>query len=182
MERWLRRLCPTWVAKRLEEITPEWLEKQGIRALLLDLDNTLVPWHGMEPTPEAQAWLESLRGAQVAMCLTSNTHRPKRLAAIAEAMAVPFEPGCAKPRPGGILRALQRIGASATEAALVGDQIFTDILGGNCAGVRTVLVPPVSPREFVGTRLVSRTAERWVLRELARRGWLVPIVSEKGGE
>ena len=178
MERWLRRLCPTWVARRLEEITPEWLAAQGIRALLLDLDNTLVPWHGIEPTPEALGWLESLRRAQVAMCLTSNTHRPKRLAAIAQAMAVPFEPGCAKPRPGGILRALKRIAATAGEAALVGDQIFTDILGGNSAGVRTVLVPPLSPREFVGTRLVSRTAERWVLRALARRGWLVPIVTE----
>ncbi|MBI3909659.1 MAG: YqeG family HAD IIIA-type phosphatase [Armatimonadetes bacterium] len=181
LERWLRQICPDWVARRLADVTPDWLRAHGIRAVLLDLDNTLVAWHEMSPPPEVREWLAALAAARMRTCLTSNTHRPQRLAAIAAALELPFEPGCAKPHPAGLRRALQRIGTAPAESALVGDQLFTDVLGGNWCGVTTVLVTPLSHREFVGTRWISRPAERLVLRALARRGWLWPVVPSENG-
>src|SRR5438045_1957292 len=102
----LRGLCPRYVAPSLHAITPLLLGRLGIRAVVLDLDNTLVTWHGEEIAAEVEEWVGSVRAAGIAICIASNTHRPRRLSRLAERLAVRYATGVAKPRRGGLRRAL----------------------------------------------------------------------------
>jgi HAD superfamily phosphatase (TIGR01668 family) len=172
---WWGQLCPRYTATALELITPAWLGAAGIRAVILDMDNTLVAWHEEDIRPEVESWIASLREAGFQLCVASNTHRPRRLRRLAGRLQVLCAPRVAKPRRGGFLRAMAAMGAAPGETAVVGDQVLTDIWGGNRCGLLTLLVSPLSPREFVGTRLVSRQIERWLLKRFAARGWLRAI-------
>ena len=166
----LLQFCPTLRAESVLEITPAFLARRGLRALVLDLDNTLVPWHGREVNPEVDAWIRDLHAADIQLCIVSNTHRPGRLKELAAVLGVQCVPSGGKPRRRGFYRALQAMGSTANETAVVGDQLMTDIWGGNRCGMLTILVEPLSPIEFVGTRLISRSVERLLLKFLQERG------------
>lgn len=170
-----RRFCPTYTAASLAEITPALLQELGIRGLVLDLDNTLVPWHVNELTEEVAAWVRAIQAAGIRLCIASNTHRPRRLKALAEQLGVLYASGVAKPRPGGFRRSIALMGIRPEETLVIGDQVLTDILGGNRCDLLTVLVPPLHPHEFIGTRCVSRPIERWLLARFTARGWLRPL-------
>ncbi len=168
----LTQFCPTLRAGHVTHVTRSFLQERGIRALILDLDNTLVPWKGRELVPEIAAWVRELQEGDVRLCIVSNTHRPGRLKALAAALGVLYVPSGGKPRRRGFYRALEAMGASGEETAVVGDQVLTDIWGGNRCGLLTILVEPLSREEFVGTRLVSRRIEGYFLRRLERLGVL----------
>jgi HAD superfamily (subfamily IIIA) phosphatase, TIGR01668 len=148
------------------------LRAQGVRAVVTDLDNTIVPWHSEEVAEEVAAWLAGLRAADIRVCIASNTRNFARLKRMAGTLEIECVPGNAgKPGTSGLRRALSLMAAEPGNAAMVGDQLFTDIVAGNRLGLFTVLVNPLSPREFIGTRLVSRNAERILLRgSRARKG------------
>ncbi len=168
----LSRFCPQLVVSSVTALTPAFFQARGLRAALLDLDNTLVLWHGIEVAPEVGAWIAEMKAAGLQFCLASNTHRPRRLAALGETLGVPFELGIAKPGRAGLRRCLERVGTPPEATAMIGDQVFTDIWGGNRCGLYTVLVRPMGPREFIGTRLVSRPLEKMVISALRRQGRL----------
>jgi uncharacterized protein len=161
---------PALRAASVTQVSAAFLAARGLRALILDLDNTLVPWHGREVKPEVEAWLKTLHAAGVQLCIVSNTHRPHRLKELAAVLGVQYVPSGGKPRRRGFLRAIQAMGVTADETAVVGDQVMTDIWGGNRCGLLTILVEPLSPVEFIGTRLVSRNVERLLLRYLEKQG------------
>ena len=147
------------------EITPGWLRQRGLRGVMVDLDNTLVPYRARgEPRPEIAQWLEQLHHEGIQVFLVSNARR-RRLRYWASRLALPGIGMAGKPWF-GFRRALRRLGLQAHEVAAVGDQLFTDILGGNLVGAYTVLVPPLAPQEMGYTRLVRRL-ERWVLHTRA---------------
>ena len=159
-------LTPSYIVRHVCDVPAAFFAERGIRAVVTDLDNTLLPWHGTE-TAEADvaSWLAGLRDAGIGVCLASNTRRPARLQRLAESWGILHVPGNAgKPGTSGLRHALQLLGATHQEAAMVGDQLFTDVLAGNRLGLLTVLVNPLSPREFIGTRYISRNLERLVLR------------------
>jgi HAD superfamily phosphatase (TIGR01668 family) len=166
----LHQFRPTLRAGSIQSITPEFLAERGVSALILDLDNTLVPWHGREVAPEVAAWIARMQDAGVRMCIVSNTHRPKRLAELASILGISYVPSGGKPRRRGFLRALLQMESTVEDTAVVGDQVMTDIWGGNRCGLLTILVDPMSPVEFVGTRVISRNVERLLLRMLERSG------------
>jgi uncharacterized protein len=166
----LHRFCPRLVVPSVTVLTPEFFRERGLDGALLDLDNTLVLWHGSDIDPAVSAWLRQLRQAGLQFCLASNTHRPHRLSELAAALEVPFELGVAKPGRRGLQRCLSRVGTPPERTAMIGDQLFTDIWGGNRCGLYTVLVRPMSPYEFIGTRMVSRPLERIVISALRRQG------------
>ena len=125
------------------DISPQWLAGEGIRLLLADLDNTLAPYGVPRPSGEVVAWRARLEQAGITLFLLSNSRRPGRAQHYAEALGIPYEGHAGKPKSGGFRRALARMNAAPEEAAIVGDQIFTDILGGNRAGILTLLVHPI---------------------------------------
>lgn len=144
------------------DVDPRQLIARGLRGLILDLDNTLVPW-GMRQAPDGLAgWVAGARAAGLRLCIVSN-NGGARVVGLARALEVPVLTDAWKPLPGKLRRALAMMGTTAETTGLVGDQVFTDVLGGNGLGLYTILVRPQSGREFVLTRFV-RMVERVVLR------------------
>jgi len=160
----VRRFLPDHFVPHVSTLTPEWLRAQGIFALVCDLDNTLVPWHSLEIPDAVREWVDTLTTAGIPACIASNTLRLDRLAQIADSLGMAHVPANArKPGTAGIDHALKLLEMEARQTAMVGDQFFTDMIGGRRAGLTTVLVNPLAPREFVGTRWISRPLERMVL-------------------
>jgi len=174
----LELFCPTWTAPSVTSISPEFFREHGVRGVILDLDNTLVPWRGAEIPPEVADWVRRMRAAGLRLCIVSNTHRPGRLHRLAAVFEIPYVPGSAKPGRAGFLRALAMMETSGPETAVVGDQVMTDIWGGNRCGLMTVLVDRLTPVEFVGTRLINRPIESLLLDRLRRRGMLRAVPAE----
>jgi uncharacterized protein len=163
-------LTPDMIVRHVGDVTAAILNERGIRAVISDLDNTLVPWKDEAATEEVTTWLLTLKEAGIRVCIASNTHRMSRLNRVAERLGILHVPtNAGKPGTRGLRHALDLLDAAPNETAMVGDQLFTDIVAGNRLGLTTVLVNPLSPREFIGTRLISRTAERFVLRGPLKR-------------
>jgi HAD superfamily phosphatase (TIGR01668 family) len=164
----LRRFCPTYRVKSVGDIVPDDLMAAGIKGILLDLDNTLLPWKGIELPLETTAWIERCREVGLKLCLVSNTRNLARLKTISSRLDVQVvPPGRMKPAKEGFRRALDALELSAAEVVMVGDQMFTDVWGGNRMGICTIMVDRVHSREFIGTK-VSRLLERFVLRLIGR--------------
>ena len=125
------------------EITGAALKRRGIRLLLADLDNTLVPYKVTRPPDRVAAWKEELKSNGIELFLLSNSRKPGRARNFAEKLGIPFQGHSGKPKKAGYLRAMERMGAKPEETIMVGDQIFTDTLGANNAGVTPLLVKPI---------------------------------------
>ena len=137
-------LIPHRVYHSIYDIKPEALAGAGIKLLLADLDNTLVPYGFPTATAEVRAWNESLRAQGVKLFVLSNNRSATRAKRFAEDLGVPYLGHAGKPRPESFHKAMERMGCTAQETAMVGDQLFTDILGANNARVRGLLVKPIA--------------------------------------
>lgn len=169
MHSWLK---PKQYVATLRDVDPGALQNLGVRAVLLDLDNTLVSWRGSELEPEMEEWVRKALAHQLKICIVSNTWRKSRIHAIAERLGIPYILRAGKPRRGSLRRAMETLSASPSETAVIGDQIFTDVMGGNRIGAYTILCAPMPGREFLGTEVV-RNFERYLMRKLADQGHLV---------
>ena len=169
MTKLLDLLKPDMIATSVSAVDLDELARRGIRGLLLDLDNTLVAWRRCEVQADVRRWAEEARGRGFRMCVASNTRNNRRLEQLARDLQIDFVKGVVKPRRGGLTRAMAAIGTTPSNTAVIGDQIFTDVLGGNRTGLLTILVRPIDKREFFGTR-ISRAVERLLFRLLRRRG------------
>lgn len=119
------------------------LAERGITLLLADLDNTLAPYGVPLPADKVRAWNEKLKAAGVTLFILSNNRHAERPRVFCEALGVPFIGHAGKPKADSFFKAMEQMGASPAQTAIVGDQIFTDVLGGNRAGVTTILVKPI---------------------------------------
>ncbi len=134
---------PRGVYPSVTAIDPEALARRGVRLVLADLDNTLVPYKVTEPPAEVVAWKEALEEQGIQLFLLSNSRKPGRAQRFAEKLGIPYQGHSGKPRKVGYLRAMERMGCTPRETVMVGDQIFTDTLGANNAGVTPLLVEPI---------------------------------------
>lgn len=161
-------LRPTYVFHRASAITPQFLQAQGIKGLILDVDNTLTA-HGSQELPcDIARWLEEMRAAGIKMTIASNNFK-KRVEPFARKLALPFASFCCKPSPLGLARACRTMGVHRSEAALVGDQIFTDAMGANLYGIPVLLVEPMQDDQTWSIRL-KRKLEGPVLKRYYRKG------------
>jgi uncharacterized protein len=165
----LELLLPRMCVESLAKIDLDMLVGRGIDSVILDLDNTILPWRDYSIPSESREWICLAREKGMKLCIASNTRNPKRLRVVAGELGVPFLDKIVKPRRKGLREAMALMGATIERTVIIGDQIFTDILGGNRLGILTILVQPMHPREFVGTK-VSRMLERPVMAWIARRG------------
>ena len=136
-------LIPRGFYNSVSDLDPQVLAAKGIRLVLADLDNTLAPYKVPHPAPEVVAWKEALDRAGIRLFLLSNSRKPHRARHFAEALGIPFQGHSGKPKRGGYFKAMERMGARPEETVMVGDQIFTDTLGANRAGVVPLLVEPI---------------------------------------
>lgn len=130
---------PRFIFPKITDIAPEFLAGHGISLLLMDFDNTMLPYTTDVPEQELLDWLEKMRRGGITLCIVSNSHK-SRVPRFSERYGVPCQSHAAKPSPKGIRLAMQRFGAERSQTALVGDQIFTDVLGANLAGVTAIAV------------------------------------------
>lgn len=114
---------------------------------MLDFDNTIVPYTTNEPTPKMSAWLDDIRASEIQVCVVSNSKRD-RVKKFCEKYEIPCITHAKKPFSKGINACLVQFGVPKENCALVGDQIYTDTLGANCAGVRSILVKAINNHNF----------------------------------
>ncbi len=134
---------PAMVTESVTDLTPEFLKEKNIRLLMLDFDNTIVPYTTDIPTPAMGAWLDKMVSSDITLCVVSNSHKD-RVKIFCEKQGIPCITHAKKPFSKGIRQCLQRFGLPAENCALAGDQIYTDTLGANGAGVRAILVKPIN--------------------------------------
>ncbi|NMB36126.1 MAG: YqeG family HAD IIIA-type phosphatase [Firmicutes bacterium] len=163
-------LCPKQYERDIYGIDLQDLKGRGIKGLILDLDNTLVPWNDHAVYPEVRAWIRTLKEAGFRACIVSNNDA-RRGKKIMEILEIPAFWRAVKPRRRTFRKAVAAMELWPSEVAVVGDQVFTDILGGNRLGLYTILVRPINKREFWGT-MCMRKVERVVLMNLKRKGYL----------
>jgi len=137
------------------------LRERGIEALLVDLDNTLLPRDTNEIPDDLREWAAGLARRGFRVCLVSNNWH-ERVKSVAEELGFDLVAKAVKPLPFAFVHALRKIGATRASAAVVGDQMFTDVLGGNLLGMLTVMVLPLSHTDLPHT-LLLRNLERAVL-------------------
>ena len=135
-------LIPTVIVDKLTDLTPEMLQKRGIAFLMLDFDNTIVPYTTNEPTPEMEQWLAMMLASEIGICVVSNSKRD-RVVKFCNARGIPCITHANKPFSKGILQCRDRFALDLSHAALAGDQIYTDVLGANCTGASSILVTPI---------------------------------------
>jgi len=145
------------------------LKERGIRLVLIDRDNTLVPRDGGQIPPEVSAWLDDLREAGIEVCMVSNNFHTKAVEASAAKLGISCVHHAMKPSPIAVKVALAKHGVPREHAIMVGDQIFTDVLSGNLAGLGTILVRPQSEADLQYT-LLLRKLERVLLKGVPFEG------------
>ena len=123
------------------------LQAVGIQLLMLDFDNTIVPYTTNVPTEEMEAWLKMMLASDVKICVVSNS-RNNRVKIFCEKYGIDCITHAKKPFPKGIKECLARYGLPKSACALAGDQIYTDTLGANCAGIRSILVKAIHNHNF----------------------------------
>jgi len=163
----LERFFPDEYYPSIREVPFDALHARGIRGLIIDIDNTLAPYDVPEPPEAVTRLLRSLEAKGFRICLFSNNGktRVERFNASLGLLAV-YKAG--KPKKRGIRKAMSMLTLSAAETALIGDQLFTDIWGGNRCGLRTILLEPIAQRDEWTVRL-KRPPEQFVLRAYKRR-------------
>lgn len=168
----MKKLIPDEIVHSVLDISPHWLRRRGLASLILDLDNTLVPYGRSRVGGHIKEHIQMLASSGVKAIILSNAG-PRRTRAVAAELGTGFVAGAGKPGLRGYRTALAALEELPERTAAVGDQVFRDVLGARSAGCFAVLVPPMSPRDFPGTALL-RYVERLVLRRLARSGEINP--------
>ncbi len=138
----------------------------GVRGIIVDLDNTLVSWNHNEASADLMAWVGLVKRRTFQLCLVSNNTGP-RVERFADLLGVPAIAQAAKPRRRAFRAAMRLMGTAAESTAVIGDQIFTDVLGGNRLHCYTILVMPLAETEYWATRLIRRV-ERFVRPDYPR--------------
>ncbi len=135
-------LLPCFRADALTQITPEFLSRKQIKLLMMDFDNTIVPYTTDVPTEEMKQWLEQMKESGIQLCVVSNSKKD-RVKVFCKAYGLDCITHSRKPFPKGIRCCMEKYGIPAAHCGLVGDQIFTDTLGANACGVCSILIKAI---------------------------------------
>ena len=140
-------LLPRLQADSITVLTPEYLQDRGIKLLMLDFDNTIVPYTTNEPTEEMAAWLKMMTQSHIQLCVVSNSKRD-RVKLFCNSYGIDCITHAKKPFSNGIKECLSRYKLPSSACALAGDQIYTDVLGANGTGVTSILVKAIDNHNF----------------------------------
>ncbi|GAB3795216.1 YqeG family HAD IIIA-type phosphatase [Virgibacillus kimchii] len=164
----LKSFLPNEHVKSIFEIQPEALKKKGIKGIITDLDNTLVAWDVKDATPEVIKWFELMKNHDIKITIISN-NKQDRVRIFSEPLATPFVYSARKPLSRAFKTAAKEMELKKEEVVVIGDQILTDVLGGNYAGFYTILVVPIVKTDGKITR-INRQIERRILNYMRRKG------------
>ena len=155
---------PRHIYPALTEIDPAHLASLGVRLLMLDFDNTIVPYTTNDPTDRMHEWLKRAGESEIKICVVSNSKRG-RVVEFCRKYDIDCITHARKPFSRGIRECLRRYDMEPGRAALVSDQIYTDVLGANCAGVRSILIPAINNHNiWLKLRHVAELPFIWLAR------------------
>ena len=140
-------LYPNKYFNKVEEITIEFLQKNKIKALILDIDNTLIDYN-KKMSKDVEQWAKDLKGQGMKLYILSNTNHKEKVEKVANILGIPYRNLAKKPLKSGFLKVQKDIGEKSENIGVVGDQIFTDIIGGNRCKMFTILVDPIDEKDF----------------------------------
>ena len=164
-------LTPDYMFGTFEEVTPAFLQSIGVRALLIDIDNTLAPYEEPDPDQRILDWFRELEKAGIRASLVSNNHAPRveRFAKpLVEAFGIVAYPDSKKPFASTLECAMKAMGVTHDETAMLGDQILTDCFAGKHIGLRAIIVPPIKDKTNLFFRF-KRVLERPFIRKYAKQ-------------
>ncbi|WNB93449.1 YqeG family HAD IIIA-type phosphatase [Bacillus sp. NEB1478] len=166
----LKHFLPDEHVQNILDITPEMLVKRGVKGIVTDLDNTLVEWNRPEATPELIKWFKSIKEKGILITIVSNNTQ-QRVKSFSDPVEIPFIYSARKPMTKAFKRALRDMKLRNEQVVVIGDQLLTDVLGGNRLGLHTILVVPVASSDGVWTRF-NRKLERIILSWMKRKGMI----------
>lgn len=161
----LKSIRPDYYRQRITHIPLSYFKKEGIKGLIIDLDNTLAPWDADHMETEFSDWMAAVKAAGIQAVLVSN-NKKARVAAFSRALSIPYIASAAKPLKKSFTAAQKILDLETKEIAVIGDQLFTDVLGGRAAGLHTILVEAMASKEFIGTKFL-RMLEKFAKKKLA---------------
>lgn len=167
---------PTWMVDAIYKITPNQLKKLGIKAVLTDLDNTLIAWNNPDGTEELWTWILEMKNAGIPVVVVSN-NKSSRIERAVQKFELDYVSRALKPSTRGFREAQKKLNLLSDELVMVGDQIMTDVRGANAAGIRSILVRPIVDTDSWKTR-INRFFERKIMKHLAKKH---PEMVWKGG-
>jgi len=163
-------LIPDAYVKNVYAIDIDKLQKEKkIKGLIIDLDNTLVPWGKKYLDKRIISWINRVKESGMKICIVSNS-RSAHVTEMGNLLDTPFYSSRFKPLKKPFLEAMKMMNTKNKETAVIGDQIFTDVLGGNRLNLLTILVFPLKKHDGLGTRLIYRSLERVIMSFWIKHG------------
>ncbi|KIL53400.1 hypothetical protein KP77_03760 [Jeotgalibacillus alimentarius] len=166
----IKLFLPNEYVDSVFEITPAKLKEQGIKAIITDLDNTLVEWDRKNATPKLIAWLEEMQKEGILVTIVSNNNQ-LRVEAFSNPIGIPFIYHARKPMGRAFRRAIRDMNVNKDETVVIGDQLMTDVLGGNLNKLYTILVVPVAKTDGFFTKF-NRVIEKRLLNFFKRKNMI----------
>jgi HAD superfamily phosphatase (TIGR01668 family) len=166
----LKQFLPNEHVKSILDIKPEDLKEKGIKGIITDLDNTLVEWDRPNATPHLIKWFDQMKEHNILVTIVSNNNEA-RVKAFSDPLKIPFIFRAKKPLGPAFNKALSQMGLKKDETVVIGDQLLTDVLGGNRSGLHTILVVPVAQTDGLATKF-NRFVERRILNWFRKKGML----------
>ena len=159
---------PTMYRRRITDVTVEDLRRQGARAVLLDVDNTLTTHDAPDLDVAVREWLNCMQAEGLQLIIVSN-NSPQRVEPFACSIGLPFAAHARKPLPTGYRAACAALDVPLRECIAIGDQMFTDILGANLAGIPSILLEPIQPEVEQKFIVFKRKIERVLMKNKHQR-------------
>lgn len=167
----MNNFVPDMYQKSIYHIDYDKLLDDGIKCILFDLDNTCVPYKDKEPNKKLIELFETLKDMEFKLIIFSNATK-RRILPFKKILNVDCLAKAGKPGKKNFIKILKLFNYDLSEVAIIGDQLYKDILGGNRVGIKTILVNPMSLDDMIITKLIFRPLERIKYRELAKAGIL----------
>ncbi|MCA1031832.1 YqeG family HAD IIIA-type phosphatase [Bacillus timonensis] len=166
----LKHFLPDEHVKSIFEITPQLLLERGIKGIVTDLDNTLVEWDRPNATPKLIEWFKEMKNHGILVTIVSN-NKEQRVKDFSDPLNIPFIHEARKPMGKAFRKALAHMNLNREDVVVIGDQLLTDVFGGNRSGLHTILVVPVAQTDGFFTKF-NRRIERRLLSWMKKKGML----------
>ncbi len=161
--------APTVYKNRITDITAEELDAWGVRGVLLDVDNTLTTHDNPLPSPGIPEWIDMMKAAGIGMVIISNNNK-ERVEPFAAKLGLPFTSMSCKPLPFKYIKGMKMLGGNRKNTAMVGDQIFTDVMGANLSGMKCLMVLAILAEESAGFKFKRRIEKGFIEKYLNQQG------------
>ncbi len=165
--RLVRNFYPTYIYEKVENIPYKLITENNIRLILIDMDNTLVN-NKYIYNKKLKKWIDGIKEKGVNLCIFSNSPIEDRVRRIANELGMEYKFNVSKPRIKGFKKVLEETEINKEQILMIGDQIFTDVWGGNRFGIKTILVTPIGEKEWILTK-IKRPLERVVLKHYFKK-------------